>query len=75
MVKGFDENFFLDMEDLDISYSLHLAGVALAQINLPLMHQLGGSFDQLGISRDSITQQSLSYFLQKWNLHRRDTAI
>lgn len=72
MVKGFDENFFLDMEDLDISYSLHLAGVGLAQLNLPVMHQLGGSFSELGIPRDSITQQSLRYFMEKWGLTRRD---
>jgi len=70
MVQGFDEKFFLDMEDLDLSYRLHLAGVALAQLNLPVVHQLGGSFDQLNVNRSDITEQSLAYFMQKWNLTR-----
>lgn len=70
MIQGFDEKFFLDMEDLDFSYRLHLAGVGLAQINLPVIHQLGGSFDQLNIKRSDITEQSLQYFMEKWALTR-----
>jgi GT2 family glycosyltransferase len=72
LIQGFDENFFLDVEDLDLCYRLHLAGISLAQISLPLMHQLGGSFSELGVPRDSITQQSYKYFMQKWGLTRRD---
>lgn len=70
MVEGFDENFFLDMEDIDLCFRLRLAGVALAQINLPIMHTLGGSFDQLSKHRSEITAQSVQYFKSKWNLSR-----
>jgi GT2 family glycosyltransferase len=70
MVQGFDEKFFLDMEDLDLCYRLYLAGVALTQVNLPVMHQLGGSFDGLNLHRSDITEQSLQYFMQKWSFTR-----
>lgn len=70
MVQGFDEEFFLDLEDLDLSYRLRMAGVDLAQVNLPLMHQLGGSFDNLSENRMDITRRSQQYFLRKWGLHQ-----
>lgn len=69
MVGGFDEKFFLDMEDMDLCHRLHLSGVGLAQIDLPVMHNLGGSFGTLfdqGRNRTDITVESSNYFMKKW---------
>lgn len=68
MVGGFDDNIFIDMEDLDLSYRLHLAGIGLAQVNMPVMHSLGGSFSGLSNPRLDYTLQSQAYFMKKWNL-------
>lgn len=70
LVGGFDEKFFLDMEDLDLCFRLRLAGVGLAQINLPVLHTLGGSFSELSVPRMDITLQSLAYFMRKYNFTR-----
>lgn len=66
MIGGFDENIFIDMEDLDYCYRLRLAGIGLAQIQLPVMHNLGGSFDGLSKARLEYTLTSLHYFEQKY---------
>lgn len=71
-VGGFDEEFFLDFDDADISYRLWLSGVSLAQINLPVIHSLGGSFNQLKEDRLSITLRSQKYFCKKWGLTPED---
>lgn len=70
LVGGFDEKFFLDMEDLDLCLRLHIAGVGLAQLNLPVLHSLGGSFSGLSVPRMDITLQSLAYFMRKYNFTR-----
>jgi GT2 family glycosyltransferase len=51
-VGGFDSNFFLYWDDVDISYRLQLAGYKFYSIilNDPLIHSVGGSSKTL-ISR------------------------
>lgn len=70
MIGGFDEQFFLDMEDMDLCYRLRFAGIALAQIDLPVLHSLGGSFSTLNRSREDITLESQQKFMKKWGLHK-----
>ena len=68
MINGWDENFFVDYEDIDYSYRLHLAGIGLSQIELPLMHELGGSFSGLSKTRLEYTLTSQRYFCDKWGV-------
>lgn len=71
MVGGFDENIFIDMEDLDLCFRLHLAGIGLRSVALPVMHELGGSFSSLPSPRLDYTLQSQAYFLKKWGFTKR----
>lgn len=64
MVGGFWREIFIDYEDLMISYKLHLAGIGLAQINLPVMHHLGGSFGGLSKTRLEYTLDSQVKFMR-----------
>ena len=72
MIDGFDSNIFIDFEDLDISFRLHLAGIGLAQIPLPIFHPMpGSSFKGLGEERIKYTMRSLEYFGKKWGFTRK----
>lgn len=71
MVGGFDKEIFLDFEDLDLSFRLHLAGVGLKQINMPVMHIGGSTFSQLSKSRLEYTLTSQNYFMKKYGFTRR----
>ncbi len=70
MVGAFDENIFIDGEDIDLSLRLHLAGVGLKQITLPVMHELGGSFKGLSQARINYTLRSMAYLETKWHTKR-----
>lgn len=68
MVGGFDEHFFLDYEDIDLCMRLHLAGISMAQLTLPVFHPISGnSFRQLPEGRAFHTKNSIEYFQKKWN--------
>lgn len=70
MVGGFDPNIFIDYEDVDLSLRLHLAGVGLKQITLPVVHQGGASFKNLPQARLDYTMQSLRYLEEKWQMKK-----
>jgi GT2 family glycosyltransferase len=65
-VGGFPEEIFIDYEDLFLSYKLRLMGVGLSQINLPLQHELGGSFGGLSDARIKFTKASQQIFMDYW---------
>lgn len=65
---GWDENIFLDYEDLELSYRAILGGVGLVSVTLPLLHLVGQTFETQSIERIEYTKRSLKYFCKKWNL-------
>lgn len=71
-VGGFDPDIFIDYEDIDLSFRMHLAGVALAQINLPVFHPMpGSSFTQLSQKRIEFTNKAIEHFGKKWGFTRK----
>lgn len=72
IILGYDENIFIDYEDVEISFRLHLAGIGLAQLALPIFHPYSGSsFSQLSESRLKYTMESLEHFGKKWGFTRK----
>lgn len=67
-IGKWDENIFLDYEDVELSFRAREGGIALAQINLPVVHMGGQSFSTLSRVRLEITKESMKYFCKKWNL-------
>jgi len=67
-LRGWDERIFLDYEDMELSWRAHQIGIGLAQINLPVMHIGGQSFQTQEITRYNFTKTSQAYFCNKWGL-------
>lgn len=70
-VGGFPEQIFIDYEDIFLSYKLHLMGVGLSQIQLPLEHSLGGSFGTLSDARIKYTLASQQIFMDYWGFTKK----
>lgn len=64
---GWDGRYFLDYEDLDLSYKAIQKGVELVELQLPLQHMVGQSAVLLP-SRLALTLESQKEFCNKWNL-------
>jgi N-acetylglucosaminyl-diphospho-decaprenol L-rhamnosyltransferase len=72
MVGGFDPNIFIDYEDIMLSFQLHMAGIGLAQLALPIFHPMpGSSFKGLSEERIKYTMRSIEYFGNKWGFTRK----
>ncbi len=72
LVNGYDENIFIDYDDIDISYRLHLASVGLARVEMPVFHPYyGNSFDNHPEERKKQTNISVDIFGKKWGFTRK----
>lgn len=67
-IGGWDENIFLDYEDVELSHRAREGGIGLAQLPLPVMHLSGQTFSTLNRVRLEITKESMRYFCKKWGL-------
>jgi len=63
-----DERFFIDYEDVDLSLTASKLGIKLVEISIPFRHLGSQTASQLGVERLKYTLESKEKLINKWKL-------